>query len=80
MIVHFLHAGNLTMEAEVLSIVCEILDSFSEALQKNCVIRLNHVSLVSAILFQNRIMAEKHVTVCNFLNKTKVNFENDIKI
>lgn len=64
--------ANLAMEAEALSIACEFLESFSHCSRKNYIIRLNHVSLVAAILYYHQVVSKKHQTVCNFLNKSKV--------
>lgn len=64
--------ANLAVEAELISIIWEFLNKFSESLQKNCLIRLNHVSLVSAILCQHNIETKRHVQMCNILNKSKV--------
>lgn len=66
------------MEAEILSVICEYLDRFSDSLHRNCVIRLNHVSLVAAILFHNHIERKRHVSVCKVLNASKVRFETNI--
>lgn len=69
-------SSNLAVEAELISIIWEFLNKFSESLQKNCLIRLNHVSLVSAILCQHNIETKRHVQMCNILNKSK--FQTDM--
>ncbi|XP_065212792.1 eIF-2-alpha kinase GCN2 isoform X2 [Planococcus citri] len=65
------NSSNLAMEAEILSIASEFLENVSDCFQKNYVIRLNHVSLVTAILYHHQVVSKKHQTVCNFLSKLK---------
>lgn len=52
--------GNLLADAEVLAIAYRIISEFPVLREKNCVIRLNHTSLLTAILIHCQVPVEKH--------------------
>nr|CAD7397393.1 unnamed protein product [Timema cristinae] len=64
-------AGNLVADAELLSVVWEIINEFPSLRDKACVIRLNHTSLLRAILLHSGIEEEKHNSMYAFLREVK---------
>lgn len=71
-IVSFYTAGNIMAESELLSVAWEILNEFPNLIQKNCIIRLNHSSLLKAVLLHCGIEEDKHSDVYNILIRPKV--------
>uniref|UniRef100_A0A1B6C0L6 non-specific serine/threonine protein kinase n=1 Tax=Clastoptera arizonana TaxID=38151 RepID=A0A1B6C0L6_9HEMI len=74
------NTGNLIAEAELLSVMWEILNEFPSLLKKNCIIRLNHTTLLKAILIHCGIEQSRHVEICNVLTKAKFQDESYSKI
>nr|CAD7463560.1 unnamed protein product [Timema tahoe] len=64
-------AGSLVADAELLSVVWEIINEFPSLRDKACVIRLNHTSLLRAILLHSGIEEEKHNSMYAFLREVK---------
>ncbi|XP_026676040.1 eIF-2-alpha kinase GCN2 [Diaphorina citri] len=63
--------GNLMAEAELISMLWEIVCEFPGLLDKNCMVRLNHFHLVTGILLHCGVELDKHEHVCSLLRKTK---------
>ncbi|XP_066996679.1 eIF-2-alpha kinase GCN2 [Anabrus simplex] len=63
--------GGLMAEAEVLSVVWEIVSEFQSLRDKNCTIRLNHSSLLKAILLHCGIEEEKHFDIYTILSEAR---------
>lgn len=61
------------VEAELLSVVWEVLNEFPFLMPKNCLIRLNHTSILKALLLHCSIEPGRHEHVCSLLSKAKVN-------
>lgn len=59
-------------DAEVLSIIYEVVNEFSILKNKNFVIRLNHTALLKAILLHCGIPPEKHNDVYSILSDARV--------
>lgn len=59
-------------DAELLSIVNEIVNQFSDLRNKNFIIRLNHTALLKAILLHCGIPDEKHNDVYSILSDARV--------
>lgn len=51
----------------------EIFQKFKDFNHNNCVIRLNHMSLVQGILMYSGIEKARHLGICSFFAKFKVN-------
>lgn len=63
--------GNFLADAEVLSIVTEIVDALPGLKNKSVLIRLNHTYLLKAILLHCGIK-ERHLEVFNLISNAKV--------
>ncbi|XP_054261632.1 eIF-2-alpha kinase GCN2-like isoform X1 [Macrosteles quadrilineatus] len=64
-------SGDMLAESELLAFVWQVLNEFPFLLHHNCVIRLNHTSLLRAIFLHCGIEASKHNRVCSFLEQAK---------
>ncbi|XP_075223291.1 eukaryotic translation initiation factor 2 alpha kinase Gcn2 [Lycorma delicatula] len=60
------------VEAELLSVVWEVLNEFPVLMPKNCLIRLNHTSILRALLLHCSIEPSRHEHVCSLLSKAKI--------
>lgn len=69
-----LFIGDLIAEAELLSIAAEIFIKLKDFNPNNCIIRLNHMSLVQGILMYSGIERARHLEICSFFEKFKVIF------
>lgn len=69
-----MYIGDLIAEAELLSIAAEIFKKLKDFNHSNCIIRLNHVSLVQGILMYSGIERARHLEICNYFAKFKVNY------
>ncbi|VVC37487.1 Protein kinase, ATP binding site,Serine/threonine-protein kinase, active site,Protein [Cinara cedri] len=58
-------------EAELLSIAVDIFIKLKDFNQKNCIIRLNHISLVQGILMYSGIEKARHLEICRYFAKFK---------
>lgn len=67
------NSGNLIAEAELLSIVYELIQEFPTLRNKNFSIRLNHTSLLRAVLLHSGIEKEKHNDIYSILADARVN-------
>lgn len=67
------YLGSLLADAELLSIVSEIVNEFPDLKNKNCIIRLNHTMLLRAILLHCGIPNEKHNDIYSILSEARVN-------
>ncbi|XP_014673320.1 PREDICTED: eukaryotic translation initiation factor 2-alpha kinase 4-like [Priapulus caudatus] len=65
-------AASLVADAEVLSVVCEIVDQFPVLQTRSYHIKLNHALLLKAILMHCDIPEELHNDVFTILNESKV--------
>lgn len=59
-------------DAEILSIIYEVVNEFSVLKNKNFVIRLNHTLLLKAILLHCGIPTEKHNDIYTILSDARV--------
>lgn len=66
-----LFSGNLMPEAELITMLWEIVCQFPGLLDKNCTVRVNHYSLVTGILLHCGVEIEKHDHVCALLRRMK---------
>jgi ATP phosphoribosyltransferase regulatory subunit HisZ len=66
-------SGCQLAEAELISILWEIINEFSEEIQ-GAVLRLNHTSITRAILLNNGIDVDKHDEFINIIQESKVLF------
>lgn len=64
--------GSFMADAEVLSIIYEIVNEFSVLKNKTFIIRLNHTSLLKAILLHCGIPPEKHSEIYSILSDARV--------
>ncbi|KAG8276526.1 Eukaryotic translation initiation factor 2 alpha kinase 4 [Homalodisca vitripennis] len=64
-------SGNMVAESELLSVVWQVLNEFPSLLHNNCVICLNHTSLLRAIFLHCGIEVTKHNRVCALLAQAK---------
>ena len=62
------------VEAELLYVVWEVMNEFQSLRDKPYTIRLNHTSLLKAILMHCGIEEEKYHDVLTILNEAKVSF------
>jgi len=60
-------------EAELLAILWEIFNEFSEDIQ-GAVLRVNHSSLIKAVLLNNGIDLDKHNEYLTIIQESKVTF------
>lgn len=65
--------GDLIAEAELLSIASEIFQKLKNFNHNNCIIRLNHMSLVQGILMYSGIERARHLEICRYFERNKVN-------
>uniref|UniRef100_A0A2S2NJY9 non-specific serine/threonine protein kinase n=1 Tax=Schizaphis graminum TaxID=13262 RepID=A0A2S2NJY9_SCHGA len=65
--------GDLIAEAELLSIAAEIFSKLKDFNPNNCVIRLNHMSLVQGILMYSGIERARHLEICSYFSRFKQN-------
>ena len=63
--------ASLIPDAEVLHIVCEIVQEFPELQARNYYLRINHVSLLKAILIYCGVPDDLHQEVYTILSDTK---------
>ncbi|XP_069688724.1 eIF-2-alpha kinase GCN2-like [Periplaneta americana] len=63
--------GNLMVEAELLSIVWNIVNEFHSLKSKSLIIRLNHTSLLKAILMYGGIEEDKFTEAYSLLKQTR---------
>ncbi|XP_025409124.1 LOW QUALITY PROTEIN: eIF-2-alpha kinase GCN2 [Sipha flava] len=63
--------GNLIAEAELLSIASEIFQKLKNFNHNNCIIRLNHMSLVQGILMYSGIEKARHLEICRYFARFK---------
>ncbi|GLV39622.1 Gcn2 [Carabus blaptoides fortunei] len=63
--------GSFMADAELLSIVSEIVNQFTDLRNKNFIIRLNHTALLKAILLHCGIPDEKHNDVYSILSDAR---------
>lgn len=68
----YLLVEGITAEAELLSIAGEIFRKLKNFNDNNCIIRLNHMSLVQGILMYSGIERARHVEICRYFAKHKV--------
>lgn len=59
-------------EAEILAVAWEAVSEFPDLSDKNCSFRLNHTSLLKAILLFCNIESEKHNDIYTILAEEKV--------
>lgn len=64
--------GELTAEAELLSIASEIFQKLKNFSHNNCIVRLNHMSLVQGILMYSGIERARHQEICSYFARFKV--------
>lgn len=64
--------GNLTADAELLSIVFELIQQFPALKSKNVAIRLNHTALIRATLLFGGVEQEKHNDIYSILSDARV--------
>lgn len=64
---------DLIAEAELLSIASEIFSKLKDFNHNNCTIRLNHMSLVQGILMYSGIERARHLEICSYFARFKVN-------
>lgn len=69
----FVFVGDLIAEAELLSIASEIFQKLKNFNHNNCIIRLNHMSLVQGILMYSGIERARHLEICRYFARFKVN-------
>jgi len=55
-----------------LSIAAEIFSKLKDFNQNNCIIRLNHMSLVQGILMYSGIERARHLEICSYFARFKV--------
>ena len=67
-------AGTLMAEAELLSVVWEVVNEFRSLQNKTCLIRLNHASLLKAILMHCGVAEEKYHDIYTMLSEARVRF------
>lgn len=56
-----------------MSIATEIFSKLKDFNQSNCIIRLNHMSLVQGILMYSGIERARHLEICSYFARFKVN-------
>lgn len=56
-----------------MSIAAEIFNKLKDFNQNNCIIRLNHMSLVQGILMYSGIERARHLEICSYFARFKVN-------
>jgi len=61
-------------EAELLSVAWEVVNEFRSLRNKTCLIRLNHASLLKAILMHCGVGEEKYHEVYTMLSEARVSF------
>jgi translation initiation factor 2-alpha kinase 4 len=61
-------------DAELLSVAWEVMDEFRSLQNKTCLIRLNHASLLKAILMHCGIAEEKYHDIYTVLSEARVRF------
>jgi translation initiation factor 2-alpha kinase 4 len=61
-------------EAELLSVAWEVVNEFHSLRDKTCLIRLNHASLLKAILMHCGIEEEKYHDIYMILSEARVRF------
>lgn len=59
-------------EAELLLIAAEIFKKLKGFNHNNCIIRLNHMSLVQGILMYSGIERARHLEICSYFARFKV--------
>jgi translation initiation factor 2-alpha kinase 4 len=59
-------------EAELLSVAWEVVNEFHSLRDKTCLIRLNHASLLKAILMHCGIEEEKYHDIYTILSEARV--------
>ncbi|XP_069688726.1 eIF-2-alpha kinase GCN2-like [Periplaneta americana] len=74
--------GNLIVEAELLSVAWNIVNEFHSLKSKSLIIRLNHTSLLKAILMYGGIEEDKFTEAYSLLKQTreKILTRNEMKI
>ncbi|KAJ4436658.1 hypothetical protein ANN_16789 [Periplaneta americana] len=65
------NSGTLMVEAELLSVVWEVVNEFHSMRDKTCLIRLNHTSLLKAILMHCGIEEEKYHDIYTILSEAR---------
>jgi translation initiation factor 2-alpha kinase 4 len=61
-------------EAELLSVAWEVVNEFRSLQNKTCLIRLNHASLLKAILMHCGVAEEKYHDIYTMLSEVRVRF------
>jgi translation initiation factor 2-alpha kinase 4 len=61
-------------EAELLCIAWEVVNEFRSLQNKYCLIRLNHASLLKAILMHCGVAEEKYRDIYTMLSEARVRF------